>query len=155
MCLTAYINQSIITGMGTLKFVNLDYPDAVVYKESVILFGICILESIRIHLGQKGSLLDNGWRWFSLIFYVLVKFWYLPGYHVWLSVILAVPVALGVVHLLFLQLFVLKLEYILCALMLVLLITEIIFAIIFLFSLCKQPTYEWWWLHRGPPKAFS
>lgn len=49
---------------------------------------------------------------------------------------------MGVIYLLFLQTHVLKLEYILCALMLLLQMTELVFAILFLFSLCKQPTYD-------------
>lgn len=128
--------------MGTLKFVNLEYPDLVMYRESVILVAICVLESIRIHLGQKGSLSDNGGDCKKRYASSSKLSFSLPGYHVWLSVVLSVPVALGVIHLLFLQLHALKLEYILCALMLLLLITEMVFAIIFLFSMCKQPTYE-------------
>jgi len=110
-------------GMGTLKFVNLDYKQDELIRETIVLLGLCLLESIRIHLGRKGSLSDH-------------------GYQVWLSVILTVPNTLGVIYLLFFQTFVLKLEYILCALMLLLQLTELVFAVLFLFTLCKQPTYD-------------
>lgn len=110
-------------GMGILKAVNLTYQNTVLTKEAVILIGLCLLESIRIHLGRKGSLSDHGWQ-------------------VILSVFVTVPCAAGVLFLLVKQTHVLKLEYILCALMLLLQLTELVFAILFLFSLCKQPTYE-------------
>lgn len=49
--------------MGLLKFINLDYKDDVLVKEAIILISICLLESIRVHLGRKGSLSDNGeWK---------------------------------------------------------------------------------------------
>lgn len=46
--------------MGTLKFVNLDYKENVLITETIVLLGLCLLESIRIHLGRKGSLSDHG-----------------------------------------------------------------------------------------------
>ncbi|CRK97716.1 CLUMA_CG011096, isoform A [Clunio marinus] len=110
-------------GMQTLKFVHLVYKNDDLIQEAIVLLALCLLESIRIHLGRKGSLSDH-------------------GYHVWLSAILTIPVSMGVLYLLFLQTHVLSLEYILCALMLLLQITELAFAILFLFSLCKQPTYD-------------
>lgn len=75
-------------------------------ENTIVLFALCSLEFLRIHLGRKGSLSDH-------------------GYQVWLSVILIIPVAFGVIYLLFLQEYVLKLEYILCALMLLLHMTEL------------------------------
>lgn len=109
--------------MGTLKYVNINYSKENIIKEMSVLLAVCIVELIRINLGRRGSLSDH-------------------GYHVWLSVVLAIPVSAGVVFLLLGQHFILRLEYILCALMLTLLITELIFAVIFIFSLCKQPTYD-------------
>lgn len=109
--------------MGILKAVNLKYDPNALTKESIILIALCLLESIRIHLGRKGSLSDHGWQ-------------------VILSVFITIPCAAGVIFLLGKQTHVLKLEYILCALMLLLQLTELVFAILFLFSLCKQPTYD-------------
>lgn len=48
--------------MGTLKFVNLDYKQEDLIRETIVLLGLCLLESIRIHLGRKGSLSDHGER---------------------------------------------------------------------------------------------
>lgn len=46
--------------MGTLKFVNLDYKQQDLIQETIVLLGLCLLESVRIHLGKKGSLSDHG-----------------------------------------------------------------------------------------------
>lgn len=110
-------------GMGTLKAINLTYKDHTLLYEGSVMLALCVLESIRIHLGRKGSLSDYGWQ-------------------VILSVFLTIPCAAGVLFLLFLQSEVLKLEYILCALMLLLHLAELVFATLFVFSLCKQPTYD-------------
>lgn len=47
-------------GMATLKFVNLPYTNEAMVKESIVILALCLLESIRIHLGRKGSLSDHG-----------------------------------------------------------------------------------------------
>ena len=46
--------------MGTLKFVNLDYKQDDLIRETIVLLGLCLLESIRIHLGKKSSLSEHG-----------------------------------------------------------------------------------------------
>src|SRR4051812_12436776 len=112
--------------MGTLKFVNLDYKQQDLIQESIVLLGLCLLESIRIHLGKRGSLSDHGKRSLYEKTFRNLKSRFVLGYHVWLSVILTIPVSLGVIYLLFLQTHVLKLEYILCALMLLLILLEMI-----------------------------
>ena len=117
------LSLSLSLGMGTLKAINLNYEDGKLLRETCVLLGLCLLESIRIHLGKKGSLSDHGWQ-------------------VILSVFVTIPCAAGVIFLLWKQSHVLKLEYILCALMLLLQLTELVFATLFLFSLCKQPTYD-------------
>jgi transmembrane protein 216 len=99
------------------------YTREEVIKEAIIISAVCLLEFIRIHLGRKGSLSDH-------------------GYQVWLSVLLILPVSAGVIYLIGFQINVLKLEYILCALMLLLHLTELIFAVLFFFSLFKTPTYD-------------
>lgn len=129
--------------MGTLKFVNLDYKREALIQETIVLLGLCLLESIRIHLGRKGSLSDHGETLrCSLTPSQVDELIHFSGYQVWLSVIFIIPVLMGVIYLLCLQTHVLKLEYILCALMLLLQVTELVFAILFIFSLCKPPTYD-------------
>lgn len=58
-----------------------------------------------------------------------------------MSVVLTVPCLLGIVYLLFMQQQRLKLEMILCALMLCLHLTELVYAIMFAFSTCRPVTY--------------
>ncbi|CAO1390288.1 unnamed protein product [Diamesa hyperborea] len=110
-------------GMGTLKAVNLNYTQSELTQETLVLVFLCLLESVRIHLGKKGSLSDHGWQVIA-------------------SVFLTIPCLLGVLFLLFEQSHILKLEYILCALMLILHITELLFAIMFVFTICRPPNYD-------------
>uniref|UniRef100_U5EQ71 Putative conserved plasma membrane protein n=1 Tax=Corethrella appendiculata TaxID=1370023 RepID=U5EQ71_9DIPT len=110
-------------GMLTLKAVNLPYPEHILPREASLLIVLCLVESIRIVLGRKGSLSDYGWQ-------VIV------------SVFLTIPTALAVAYLLLYQTHILRLEYILCALMLALQLTEIMFAILFVFTLCRPPSYD-------------
>lgn len=65
----------------------------------------------------------------------------LTGWQVITSVFLTIPCAMGIFYLFMLQHNTLKLEYILCALMLALQVVEIFYAIIFLFSTCRPTTY--------------
>ena len=46
--------------MGVLKAINLKYENQMLAKESLLLVGVCLLEIIRISLGNKGSLSDRG-----------------------------------------------------------------------------------------------
>lgn len=66
---------------------------------------------------------------------------FIIGWQVITSVFLTFPCALGVFYLFMLQHNTLKLEYILCALMLALHFAEIVYAILFLFSTCRPTTY--------------
>ena len=47
-------------GIGTLKVINLNYTKNQIVEESIVLVFLCLLESVRIHLGRKGSLSDHG-----------------------------------------------------------------------------------------------
>lgn len=47
-------------GMITLKAVNLKYPEQILMRETCILLSLCLVETIRIILGRKGSLSDHG-----------------------------------------------------------------------------------------------
>uniref|UniRef100_A0A1A9UYG8 Transmembrane protein 216 n=2 Tax=Glossina TaxID=44049 RepID=A0A1A9UYG8_GLOAU len=109
--------------MGLLKAINLTYTGSALAKDSIVLVGICILETVRIIMGRKGSLADRGWP-------------------VILSVFLTAPCFLGVSYLLVLQAYKLRLEYVLCTLQLGLYLAEVWYAILFVFSLCRPVTYD-------------
>lgn len=63
------------------------------------------------------------------------------GWQVITSVVLTIPSAIGIYFLLMEQLHILKLERILCALMLALQITELAYAVLFIFTTCRPQTY--------------
>ncbi|XP_013098919.1 transmembrane protein 216 [Stomoxys calcitrans] len=109
--------------MSLLKAINLTYPFEILVRDMIIIVGYCLLETIRIILGRRSSLADRG----------------LPAI---LSVILIVPCFLGVNYVLLLQLYKLRLEYVLCVLQLGLYLTEIWYAFYFVFSLCRPVTYD-------------
>lgn len=46
--------------MASLKFINLEYKDSEMLENTIVLFALCTLEFLRIHLGRKGSLSDHG-----------------------------------------------------------------------------------------------
>lgn len=45
--------------MGLLKAINLSYPNNVLARDSGVVIGLCILETIRIILGRRGSLAEK------------------------------------------------------------------------------------------------
>lgn len=71
-------------GMGILKVVNLPYKGQNLYREAGFLIALCVLETLRIILGRKGSLSERAWQ-------------------VFLSVILLIPCGAGVLYLVFYQ----------------------------------------------------
>ncbi|XP_004537163.1 transmembrane protein 216 [Ceratitis capitata] len=109
--------------MGLLKAINLSYPNNVLARDSGVVIGLCILETIRIILGRRGSLAEKSWQ-------------------VILSVFLTVPCFFGVAYILLLQEYKLRLEYVLCTLEIGLYLTEVWYAILFVFSLCRPVTFE-------------
>ncbi|XP_037949023.1 transmembrane protein 216 [Teleopsis dalmanni] len=109
--------------MGLLKAINLTYKGHVLALDSCVLIGLCILETVRIVMGRKGSLEDKGWQ-------------------VILSVFMIAPCFLGVSYILLLQEYKLRLEYVLCTLLLGLYFAEVWYAILFVFSLCRPVTYD-------------
>lgn len=46
--------------MGLMKYINLPLAENVDIREGSILLAVCLLEFIRVHLGNKGSLSENG-----------------------------------------------------------------------------------------------
>lgn len=110
-------------GMGLLKAINLAYTAQTLVKDSIILVGVCILETVRIKLGRCGTLAERDWQ-------------------VILSVFLTFPCFMGVSYILILQAYKLRLEYLMCTLQLALYLTEVWYAIKFVFSLCRPVTYD-------------
>jgi transmembrane protein 216 len=110
-------------GMALLKAVNLKFPQGALAIDTTILVVTFVIETLRIYLGRKGALSDYGWQ-------------------VLTSVVLTVPSALGICYLLFFQTETLNLELILCALMLLLQLTELFFAIMFVFTICRPVSYD-------------
>ncbi|KAI8124624.1 transmembrane protein 216 [Lucilia cuprina] len=109
--------------MSLLKAINLTYPMDILIRDMCVIFGFCLLETIRIIMGRKGTLAERGW----------------PAI---MSVFLTVPCFLGVTYILLLQKYKIRLEYVLCTLQLGLYLTEIWYAIYFVFSLCRPVTYD-------------
>lgn len=110
-------------GMGLLKAINLTYTGHTLAQDTLVLVAVCILETIRIKLGRKGSLSERGWQ-------------------VILSVFLTIPCFMGVSYILVLQAYKLRLEYVLCTLMMALYLTEIWYAIMFVFSSYRPVSYD-------------
>ncbi|XP_039495908.1 uncharacterized protein LOC120454574 isoform X2 [Drosophila santomea] len=64
------------------------------------------------------------------------------GWSAILSVFMTAPCFVGVSYLLLLQTYRLRLEYCLCTLQIALYLTEVWYAIVFVFSLCRPVTYD-------------
>ncbi|XP_058451791.1 transmembrane protein 216-like [Malaya genurostris] len=110
-------------GMMSLKAVSLPYPQQSLMRDTCVLFSLCLIETVRVVLGRKGTLSDHGWQ-------------------VILSVFLTIPSGLGITYLLLYQFKLFRLEFILCALMLTLQTTELLFALLFVFTLCRPVSYD-------------
>lgn len=132
-------------GMGVLKGINMNYTPQELQKDASILVAILVVETFRVFLGRKGSLSEHGNIWLCIFpsapLHIDFPHNFLIGWQVITSVFLTIPCACGVYYLLMLQNHLLKLELILCALMLTLQCTELIYAILFLFSTCRPTTY--------------
>ncbi|KAH8369215.1 hypothetical protein KR009_004347 [Drosophila setifemur] len=109
-------------GVGVLKAINLNYGENVLSREASILLSLCIIETLRIVFGRKSSLSDRGWQ-------------------ATVSVILTLPSLAIVIYLCCFQTYVLKLEIILSALMITLQGAELVYASIFICTMCRPVTY--------------
>ncbi|CAD0205490.1 unnamed protein product [Chrysodeixis includens] len=109
--------------MGILKAINVSYPENALLTEAGIFSALCLVEVIRIFLGRRGNLASKK----------------VP---VFFSVILTIPSAVGVCYFLIYQTYILRLEYIWCAVMLMFHALELAFAILFIFTVCKHQQYE-------------
>ncbi|KRG01957.1 uncharacterized protein Dmoj_GI22391, isoform B [Drosophila mojavensis] len=109
--------------MGLLKAINLSYTGHTLAQDSTVMISFIVLETLRLMMGRKGTLAERGWTAI-------------------MSVFLTVPCFLGVSYLLLLQTYRLRLEYCLCTLQIALYLTEVWYAIVFVFSLCRPVTYD-------------
>ncbi|XP_049880946.1 transmembrane protein 216-like [Pectinophora gossypiella] len=109
--------------MGILKAINVTYPENALVTEGGIFLALCLVEVVRIFLGRRGNLASKK----------------LP---VFLSVVLTIPSAIGVCYFLIYQTYILRLEYIWCAVMLMFHALELGFAILFILTVCKNQQYE-------------
>ncbi|KAI5645629.1 hypothetical protein NE865_02296 [Phthorimaea operculella] len=109
--------------MGILKAINVPYPENALLTEGGIFLALCLVEVLRIFLGRKGNLVNKK----------------VP---VFFSVLLTIPSAIGVTYFLIYQTYILRLEYIWCAVMLMFHTLEFGFALLFMFTVCKQQQYQ-------------
>ncbi|KAH8406534.1 hypothetical protein KR215_006101 [Drosophila sulfurigaster] len=109
--------------MGLLKAINLSYTGHSLAQDSAVMISFIVLETLRLIMGRKGTLAERGWTAI-------------------LSVFLTAPCFLGVSYLLLLQTYKLRLEYCLGTLQIALYLTEVWYAIVFVFSLCRPVTYD-------------
>lgn len=143
-------------GIGILKAVNLDYEASILQKELCLLIGMILVESIRIYFGRHGSLSDRGermgYKFFlniqpvtiatgSLETHLIVDLPSISGWRIFSSVLLTIPSAAAVSYLLFIQTHRLRLETILCGLMLALQFSEMIVALLFFVTMCRPKSY--------------
>ncbi|CAG9794756.1 unnamed protein product [Diatraea saccharalis] len=109
--------------MGILKAINVSYPENALLTEAGIFSALCLVEVIRIFLGRRGNLASKK----------------IP---VFFSVVLTIPSAVGVCYFLIYQTYILRLEYIWCAVMLMFHALELAFAILFIFTVCKNQQFD-------------
>ncbi|XP_026471488.1 transmembrane protein 216-like [Ctenocephalides felis] len=110
-------------GMGLLKAVNLAYAENKLALDAGLMILLFVIETLRIYLGRKGNLSEHDKT-------------------VCISIFLTIPSAIGVSYFLIFQSFILRLEYILCSLMLALQGAELFFAIMYVFTMCQPPSYD-------------
>ncbi|XP_064627134.1 transmembrane protein 216-like [Lineus longissimus] len=100
----------------------LPFANGILVAEVIILFLITILEIIRIFLGQKGNLTE---RMVAVI----------------LSLVISIPVLIGIIYLLLWQTYVLRVEVILCGIELTFLGLELIFSIVAIVTFARATPY--------------
>lgn len=143
--------------MGLLKAINLSYTGHTLAQDSAVMISFIVVETFRLIMGRKGTLAERGrrhWRPFKLahcLFIVVINVVFVltnvfaflsAGWSAILSVFLTAPCFLGVSYLLLLQTYRLRLEYCLCTLQIALYLTEVWYAIVFVFSMCRPVTYD-------------
>lgn len=145
--------------MGLLKAINLSYTGHTLAQDSAVMISFIVLETLRLIMGRKGTLAERGTHRqtaalfivivFIIVLYIILltlsfsMFMYLStGWTAILSVFLTVPCFLGVLYMLLLQTYKLRLEYCLGTLQLALYLTEVWYAIVFVFSMCRPVTYD-------------
>ncbi|XP_065169903.1 transmembrane protein 216-like [Atheta coriaria] len=107
-------------GMNVVKVINQPVPSF--GTEFGILLAVCGIELIRVIIARKGNLTEKWWP-------------------VLIAILFTIPSAVGVVYFLLWQSFVIRFEYIICAIQLGLQVAEIFFGILVLLPICKTPEY--------------
>lgn len=152
--------------MGLLKAINLSYTGHTLAQDSAVMISFIVLETLRLIMGRKGTLAERGtthtqreteraraalfivdccviivvlYIFFTHVVFLLGMF---TGWTAILSVFLTVPCFVGVSYLLLMQTYRLRLEYCLGTLQLALYLTEVWYAIVFVFSMCRPVTYD-------------
>lgn len=126
-----------------LKPLYLRYPENALTREASILLALIVVEAIRIVLGRRSSLSDRGkLNGFYLLYLPkITMFSFILAWQAIASVILTLPNLGIVIYLCFFQTYTLKLELIMSALMIALYSAELIFAFIFICTMCRPVSY--------------
>ncbi|KAI4459001.1 hypothetical protein MML48_6g00012793 [Holotrichia oblita] len=107
-------------GMNIVKAINQPLPNFTI--DFGVLIAVCVLELIRVIIARRGNLTEKWWP-------------------VFIALLFTIPSAIGVVYFIMWQSFVLRFEYIICAIQLALQVTEIFFGILCLLPICKTTDY--------------
>ncbi|XP_022919307.1 transmembrane protein 216-like [Onthophagus taurus] len=107
-------------GMNIVKEIN--HPLPTFKADFGILLIVCLLELVRLIIARKGNLTEKWWP-------------------VFIAVLFTLPSAFGIVYFIVWQSFVLRFEYIICAIQLILQATEIVFGVLCLLPICKTTEY--------------
>lgn len=153
--------------MGLLKAINLSYTGHTLAQDSAVMISFIVLETLRLIMGRKGTLAERGTTThtkrdreraraapfivdccviivvlYIFLTHVVFLLGMFTGWTAILSVFLTVPCFVGVSYLLLMQTYRLRLEYCLGTLQLALYLTEVWYAIVFVFSMCRPVTYD-------------
>lgn len=135
--------------MGILKAINVSYPENSLMTEVGIFCAMFLVEVFRIFLGRRGNLASKSTEhsFYPILHFAIFKnnvfiYVFVSEVPVFFSVLLTIPSAVGVCYFLIYQTYILRLEYIWCAVMLMFHALELTFAILFILTICKNQQYE-------------
>ncbi|XP_028028202.1 uncharacterized protein LOC114241542 [Bombyx mandarina] len=120
---TCELGTLILKSVLIIEKYNVGQDPTKLGRDYGVLFGLFVVEALRLLLGRKGSLSEKD---------IPVLF----------SVLLTIPSIMGVLYLLAFQVVVLRIECIWCTLMLCLQVLEFIFASMFIVTMCRGPSYD-------------
>ncbi|KAL0811438.1 hypothetical protein ABMA28_009839 [Loxostege sticticalis] len=120
---TCELGTLILKSVLIIEKYGVDNDPTKLIQDYGVLLGLFVIEAIRLTLGRRGSLIERD---------VPVMF----------SVLLTIPSMMSVLYLLIWQVVVLRIEYIWCSLMLCLQMVEFVYAVMFVVTMFKEPTYD-------------